>query len=213
MGIDYQFRPITQWPGEMKRPSQRKRSTFRASYPATIRGLERELSHLRASKVVIEAALTDGDIRNDGLIRAGSRPSHPGVILSFQAPTGPLRFPCDTYNDWQENLRAIVLALDALRRVDRYGVTRRGEQYTGWKQLPSGITPAMTIEQAAEILCGLAGQSGDGTRITVIESAKALQGAYRDACKNTHPDLNGGTDGSFKILQEAKRVLDAHHGL
>lgn len=206
--VEYQFRPISTWPGAMK--SSRKRATFKATYNATIQQLHRELNHLRASKVVIEVALDERDIRNDGLPRSDARPRHPGVILSFSTPAGPLRFPCDTYTVWQDNLRAIALALEALRRVDRYGVTRKGEQYTGWKQLPGGtVEPAMDLKTAATVL-------SNWTKFTpgeVYHSLDHYRNAYREAAKLMHPDLTGGDDKNFKLLQEAKRVLDQHHGL
>jgi len=46
-------------------------------------------------------------------------------------------------------VRAIALALEALRKVDRYGV-RSGSQYAGFKALPPGdFAAAMTPELAA----------------------------------------------------------------
>lgn len=45
------------------------------------------------------------------------------------------QFAVDTYTTWQDNLRAIALGLEALRKVERYGITRGTEQYTGWKML------------------------------------------------------------------------------
>lgn len=213
MSIDYQFRPISQWPGQMHHARSRRRATFKADYNSTLRLLQRELEHLGASKVVIEAAFPENAIRLDGRLREGCRPpEHPGIILSFQSNLGPLRYPCDTFDDWRANLRAIALGLEALRRVDRYGVTRRGEQYSGWKQLPSAVTAAMTVEQAAEVLVRLAMCDNRDTSF-VMKSAKCMQECYRTACKATHPDLNGGKDDDFKLLQECKRVLDAHHGL
>lgn len=208
--IDYQFRPISTWPGQ--RRSSHRGAPFRASYSETLRLLDQELRCLKASRVVIEAGFRDCDIRNDGLPRRDARrPPFPGVVLSFETPTGPLRFPCDTYSDWQDNLRAIALALEALRKVDRYGVTKRGEQYTGWKQLPSGITPAMTVEIAAEVMCRLAGNVCGPRDLIGVPANVRL--AYRDAAKRTHPDKTGGGDDDFKLLQEAKRVLDFHHGV
>jgi hypothetical protein len=35
---------------------------------------------------------------------------------------------------WQDNLRAVALGLEALRRVERYGIAQRGEQYAGWRR-------------------------------------------------------------------------------
>jgi hypothetical protein len=48
------------------------------------------------------------------------------------------QFAVDKFATWQDNLRAIALGLEALRKVDRYGITKNSEQYTGWKQLEAG---------------------------------------------------------------------------
>ena len=60
-----------------------------------------------------------------------------------------MSYPCDKYSNWQANLRAIALSLEALRAEDRYGVTRRAEQYKGWaKLLPPNAEFASDIEAA-----------------------------------------------------------------
>ena len=64
------------------------------------------------------------------------RPFGPGVVVSYDLPNGSLSFPLRYVLTFDENLRAIGLSLQALRAVDRYGVTKRGEQFTGWKRLP-----------------------------------------------------------------------------
>lgn len=128
------FRPIVTWPGESTR--RRKHSRFRAGYSDTLRLLDIELVKLQARDVVIELWLSESEIRLDGMPRSGSRPRSPGVILSFISRYGPLRYLCDSYGLWEDNLRAIALSLEALRAVDRHGMSSRGEQYTGWKALP-----------------------------------------------------------------------------
>lgn len=50
--------------------------------------------------------------------------------------------------DWQINLRAIALGLEALRKLDRYGITSRGEQYTGWRAIEA--TPSSEFATWAE---------------------------------------------------------------
>lgn len=181
------FRPIEQWPGELTR--SRRRSPFEASLSATQDLLTRELRALNARTVVIQLAIGEIDLRNDGLPRASARPEHPGVILSLDSPYGPLSYPCDTFTDWQSNLRAIALALEALRKVDRYGVTKNGEQYTGWRQI-EGRTPTgpMTVAEARAFM--------------------AQHGDYRTAARKLHPDT-GGSAEEFQRLQEARRVLEA----
>lgn len=203
------FRPIDVWPGKETR--NRERSRFKAEWRQTRSLLARELAHLQAKNIVCQLALREQDIRLDGYPRANARPTHPGVILAFDSKYGPLRYPCDTFDDWQDNVRAIALAMEKLRAVDRYGVTRRGEQYAGWKALPaSSAHPAMTVDQAARFVSEHDAGSTVGVG-AILSDRKYLEFAYRNAAKKLHPDTGGDT-AKFQLLQEAKRVLDAHHG-
>lgn len=146
---DYSFRPIVQWPGKLS--VGRRSAPFRSTYNQTLTLLERELRELNGRNVVFQIALPAHQFRKDGLPYADAKPSHPGIILTFNGKHGPIQMPCDAFGEWTDNLRAIALALEALRKVDRYGVTKLGQQYTGWKQLPPPLvtTAPMTVEQAA----------------------------------------------------------------
>lgn len=66
-----------------------------------------------------------------------------------------LRLPCDTFSYWKDNVRAVALALEALRKIDRYGV-RTGSQYAGFKALPADDVE-MTPELAADFIARAAG--------------------------------------------------------
>lgn len=110
--MECQFRPIDQWPGKMTPHAARKRAAFRTPHPRTVRDLEREIEKLGASRYVIQLALADRDIRLDGRPRADARPNHPGVIVAFDSRYGPLKYATDTYDDWQDNMRAIALGLE-----------------------------------------------------------------------------------------------------
>lgn len=154
--------------------------------------------------VIIEAYFSRSDIRNDGWPRHNSRPSQPGIILNFASTMGALRYPCDHYDDWHDNLRAIGLALEALRAVDRYGVTRHNEQYRGWQALPcnTGAGPMQPLD-AGRLIIRLAGLNGlDPSSVSKDE----WRTAYLKAAKASHPD-SGGTEAQFKALNEAKRLL------
>jgi hypothetical protein len=201
-------RPIDQWPSDFTK--RRVPAPFRASWSTTISGLARELRHLEAKNPVLMVELRERDIRLDGMPRSGARPDHPGVILAFDSKHGPLKYPCDTYTDWQDNLRAIVLAMDALRRVDRYGVTSRGEQYTGWKALPAGrgdASSGMTTTAAAEILMRAGGLSPGGGAHDRAWWANFGAGVVRSARAATHPDRHNGDTAQWHLVDNAEQTL------
>jgi hypothetical protein len=191
--LNAQFRPLEHWPGE--RNKYRKDSTFRATYPKTLDELENELSKIRAKEIIIQVeGLTRDDIRNDGWPRSGNWKNGyggPGVIVSFESPKGAMSFPCDKFRDWQDNLRAIAKSLEALRMVDRYGVTRGNEQYKGWAQLPPS-NGQMDQKAAVEFLNSLlgAGLSIQSDRHVIAAICKRAKIEY-------HPDQ--ATDENAKL--------------
>jgi hypothetical protein len=205
-GIDATLRPLGVWPGPVT--AERKPSPFRASWRDTVKLLDRELWHLDAQDLVLQLDYQERDIRKDGMPRADARMGGPGVIISFQSKHGPLRYPCDAFTDWRDNVRAIALALEALRRVDRYGITRRAEQYAGWKALPSSTQPVMTTAQAAAWIGGLTAVQPRA----ILDSPQLARETVRMAASRTHPDA-GGDASDFARVQEAKRVLSTHHGV
>lgn len=173
------FRPLERW--DRRGAAQRPHSPFKAPYQATINLLEREARQLGARRVVVELALREADLRLDGQPYAGTRTDHPGVTVAFDSRHGPLKYTADKFATWQENLRAIALGLEALRKVDRYGMTSRGEQYAGWKALPSGEESLR--ERGAELII--------------------KHGGIREALFATHPD-HGGDPADFAAVQEAR---------
>lgn len=230
MSLDYTFRALDGWP--QKFTEDRPRSPFKAGWRDTLDLLDRELGYLHAERIVIEIALRPGDIRRDGRPRENARqPEHPGVIVSFDSRFGPLRYLTDAfdsgwsgragYEGWKANVRAIALGLEALRRVDRYGISRRGEQYRGWNALPSGIAmpeQVFTVADAARFIIEQAGTRWHGDEIeseveNFLGDHEMAQGSYRQrayrfACKRAHPDTGGDT-AVFQRLQEAWAVIVA----
>jgi hypothetical protein len=200
-------RPIQIWPGELTGWHSRRASNFKASYTTTLDLLDREVYHLGADRAVLQLALTERDIRNDGLPRAQARPSHPGVILAFESTYGPLQYATDAFTTWQDNLRAIALGLEALRKVDRYGITRNGTQYTGFRALMASTS--MDVRDAA---CTLAAFTDDEWKWDDLLVEVGTLGkewtrqAYRTAAKRRHPDV-GGSHSDWLRLEEAYRLL------
>jgi|SRR5580658_570471 hypothetical protein len=204
--IQLRFVPIEKWPGARTR--NRAGSPFRANYLNTLDLLESELRHLRARDIVLQASIGWQDIRNDGWPKSNARFTDPGVILTFESANGPLSFPCDRYTDWQANVRAIGLSLEALRAVDRYGATRRAEQYQGWRQIaaPGAAAHFGSVDAAAEFL---AVHAQSGSSVEILRDSDARKRAYRKAAARYHTDAPTGNVEMFHLVQEAVAVLEA----
>ena len=202
--IYLRFVPIERWPGTPTPAWKQKEGSFRATYADTLDKLEYELEKLKAKHITVEAYFTRSQIRNDGWPMSKANPSQSGVVISFTGKTGELAFPCDTYKTFDDNVRAIALALEALRAVDRYGVTQQAEQYKGWAQLP----PAPQLMKGQDALVFLALHSDIQPK-----DSNSFERAYRAAAKRLHPDNpQTGNQGQFVMLQEAKEALGREYG-
>ena len=142
------------------------------------------------------------------MLRADARPGA-AVIVSFIDRDGQRQaYPCDTFTWWQDNLYAIAVVLEDLRRAERYGV-QSALLRAGFKALPSITTPTMSAESAAKSLALLSGNES-AIRAILTDIATATL-AIRKALSKTHPDA-GGRQEDFHLVQECKRILQAHHG-
>lgn len=204
----YTVRPLSDrtW---LRPQSQRQSTRFSSKWGETEHLLLEEVDRLEGRDLVIEVDIREQDLRLDGTIRANAREAAtPAVVVAFESRRhGPMLYRCDTFfapysgqgPDWQHNVRAIAKTLEALRAVDRYGATETGQQYTGFKALPSGGTPMpapvrMNSTTAAELLRSYA------------EVGTPLETAWKRAIRATHPDT-GGRRADFDRVQEAARVL------
>lgn len=178
----YEYRPIERWADQVTK--NRQRSQFRAHWSDTLDLLAGETEKLGAKLVVIQLNVVAGEIRRDGMLRANTRVDFPGVRIAFDSRYGPLTYSTDRYTTWQDNVRAIALSLQALRSVDRYGVNKRGEQYTGWLQLEA--SPGADVAEAQSLLDSYGGEAA--------------------ALKATHPD-RGGSVEAFRLVQRARETL------
>lgn len=194
------FRPIESWPGKRRASYDRRNSPFDSTYPQTLDLLERELNHLNAQNIIVQAEVDLGQVRNDGWLKSNAAVRGPAVILSFSRQKEEFSYPCDTFNHWQANIRAIALSLEALRKVDRYGVTSNGQQYQGFKRL---VAPDSIDVRAAAvaILAALSGRA-----ISASPSTDEVDAAYRAAAKRCHPDVSAGKN-DWARLQGAVAML------
>ena len=207
--MQYEVRPLVAWTDPETSP-RRGSHIFKASWRDTLTLLGDEVDKLGGSLVVMQLDVREGDIRNDGMLRANAKVGHPGVAISFESSFGPLRYATDAHereygfaklDGWQANVRAIALSLVALRAVDRYGVSRRGEQYTGWRALPAST--GVTFPSADEALRWMRSQDG-------LEGEELPPGAlYRKLARRWHPDAATSDPGEWERLGAARLLLQS----
>lgn len=209
----YTLQPITDYTIFTTPDTKKKPILFQATWNKTLKDLARELDHLHATDVILEIGVQPGELRLDGTLRSRARVAHPGVRMSFQTRDhGALSYTCDTYAgnwahqmpDWQANVRAIVLTLESLRAVDRYGATK-GEQYAGFKALPagSGATPlgGLTKSDAVALFDELSGSD----EWQKVEGGLAV--AFKRARAAAHPDRHDGDRSLWDQVEQSAKVL------
>ncbi|GGM52311.1 hypothetical protein ACFFX1_55635 [Dactylosporangium sucinum] len=200
----YEIRPLGPWIGPVT-TSRSPASRFTAPWTSTLDLLGRETDHLGARLVVVQVDVAEGGLRRDGMLRAGAKVAFPGVRVSFDSRHGPLTYATDAYAGWQSNVRAIALGLEALRAVDRYGVSKSGEQYRGWSAIAAGPADAMSANEAARLLA--AGTNGRFTAEQLLADRASVALAYKLAIRTLHPDVGGDAE-MFRRVTAARDLLN-----
>lgn len=154
-------------------------------YVATER-LEREIDRLGGSRPTLS---TNVSLRLDGRPRSDEEPRDPGAALYFTFKGRATVFACDRFTRVADNIAAIAAHIDALRRVERYGVGTLEQALAGYKALPA---------DTAANWRAVFGFSED-QRVTLDE----LDSAFKARAKTAHPDL-GGTDDAMSHLNRAR---------
>lgn len=182
----------------------RPRSAFQTNMlTKTLHLLRREGDHLGTERVVVEV---DGPVRQDGM-PAVLKLRSPVIRVFIDSRHGPLRYDVGTYNRWEDNLRGVALALEALRAVDRYGVTAHGEQYAGWKALPPGQVALGSGSNMSEEVARKVIAEELGEELPEHASQMLTEMLVRKAKSQAHPDRHNGDRSRWNAVEEAGRVL------
>lgn len=169
----------------------------------TMRTLRWEGAQLGAERVVVEV---DGPVRQDGY-PAVTKLRSPAIRVFIDSRHGPLRYDVDSFVDWEDNLRGLALALEALRKVDRYGVTAHGEQYAGWKALPPGqVSLGAGVNMSRDVALKVLATEA-GVDVPADVSPEMLQLVIGKAKGRAHPDRHHGDRSRWDAVEEATRAL------
>ena len=205
--MPYTVRPLEPWLGPATPFDARRPSPFTAKWSDTLKLLDRELRHLGVIRPwVLQIDVAQRSINRDGTLSARAIPTSPAIRVCFDArpSLGSMMYPADRYQTWQANVRAVALTLEALRAVDRWGATSRGEQYRGWTAIAA--RPAdMSREQAAEFIAHWSGLVV--TQQAILRDEQTRSAAYRAAAKRAHPDVTGDDGDTMARLNTARDLL------
>jgi hypothetical protein len=191
-----------QWPDGWKRtaPGMRKSGNYRVDFVRARDELVREAKLLgsRPDDVVISSSL---QLRRDGIPLAHQRePEDPGVAVYWSERRDGQHqqrvIACDAWRTVRENMRAIGLAIGALRTLDRTGASEILDRaFMGFAALPasSGARPWWAEELGLDTLAGL--------------TSDKVTSAYRERATVVHPDRGGTHDAMVRLNRARDEAL------
>jgi hypothetical protein len=153
---------------------------------ATIR-LEGELDRLGAKFPVLS---TNVQLRLDGSPRSDIEPPDPGAAVYFTFKGRATVLACDRYKRVADNITAMASHIDALRRIDRYGVGTIEQALAGYKALPA--------DSAADW------RTVFGFARDVRVTTETLDAEFKRLARQRHPDTGGTEEG----MQQLNRAHD-----
>lgn len=116
-------------------------------------------------------------------------PPDTGVAAYFELDGSPIVLCCDKWCRVADNLTAIAKTVEAMRGLERWGVTECERVFTGFAALPEKCE-ANTCWSVLQI---------ERTR-----DHEAIDAAYRARAKVCHPDVPGGSHEAFTALATAR---------
>lgn len=199
------------WPEGWQRTQEWKRtkSKYSVDFVRSRDDIVRQLKLLGAREIVVS---TNIPLRRDGLPLAGmSEPKDPSVAVywaehgAWDAATRQQTYKhrvvaCDHWRTVRENLRAVGLAIDALRALKRTGASEIIDKaFTGFMALPAHAGSSSWRTVLFGDMAGIAGM-GPLTR-------EDVENAYKRATRIAHPDLGGSHEQIVRVNQAYQDAL------
>lgn len=190
-----------QWPIGYPRTQHRKQSRFASTLAQSRDELLRQIQLLGGTNVVISS---NAVLRRDGLpLSKQSAVDDSGVAVYFTHNRKSVVMACDKWEEIGENIRAIGLTIEAIRGMDRWGVSQMIERtFDGFKALP-----------APKATQGIYPQNLDWHSVLNLKGVvtyAAVTEAYKKRIKEAHPD-HGGSNDEFIAVQNAYKQAKEHY--
>lgn len=166
---------------------------FEGSFAASRDEILHQLKKMGATDVIISSNVP---LKKDGYPYAsfGVKDFNDnGIAVYFKLDGNPSVLCCDKWQRIEWNMRAIAKTIDAMRGLDRWGVSDILKRvFTGFNALPSSVP----LKKDWWEILGV-DQNADKNIIAA---------SYRLGAKFTHPDMPGGSEEKFRELQDAYEV-------
>ena len=186
------------WPEGWKRERYRSHARYKLTFVEARKHLLKQVQLLGGSNPVISSNMP---LRQDGLPLAGGyrEPSDPGVAIYWTKKGVTHVMACDHWHKTVDNMRALGLALEALRAVDRSGASQVLERaFAGFASLPAPVS-------GWRATLGFAANENP--------SREALKERYRQRIFENHPDRGGSEETTRKIIAaHAAALLELRYG-
>jgi len=189
--------PLT-WPIGWKRTDahRRKNSPYKVSFARARDEVLHSLGLMgvRDYNVIISSNVP---LRRDGVPLANMRePDDPGVAVYWSDHKQERRvIACDKWRTVRENVRAVGLALEAMRMLERTGSSEiLNRAFTGFAALPAST-------EAQEDWRGVLKLNN------VFVTADDVEERYRALAKEAHPDKGGDHDAMVRLNRAREDAL------
>jgi hypothetical protein len=166
----------------------RKSGGFQVTYEEAASQLADELDRLGVTDGFIS---TDQPVRISGTPDRTRQPGTPGVAVYFERHGKSLCIPCDKFSSVRDNIRAVGLTLESIRRMERYGTSQTVEAaMSGFTAIPATAGPSVGPRAWHDVL-GVAPDS----------PASVIRAAYKAKALDAHPDRGGSQDAWLELQQ------------
>lgn len=177
-----------QWPAgypRIARPSDNYKF-YPSDFSSEAYKLQEELRRMKAKGVVISTNIPV--LGNGNPYAKYPKPVDTGVAAYFSVNNKAMAICCDKWNTVEANLRALAMSVEAMRGLDRWGVSQVMERaFMGFKALP---------ERAAGF------PWWDVLGVSRVCTVKEVKDAYKKKSKIYHPNV-GGEAHKWRELQDA----------
>lgn len=196
------------WPiGQPRQPKPRK-SRFACSLAAARDHLLAQVRATGGSQVIISS---NAKARNDGLPYSKQGViTDAGVAVYFSRSGQPVCIACDQWETIAENIRAVGLAIEAMRSLERWGVSQVIERvFSGFTALPAG-DPFSQVNFSQ-----FRPEPDDWWTVLEVEPTAnegTIRAQYRKLLKVRHPDAGGSNEKFIELMTAYERAMASPGG-